>query len=494
MDPHGALYLQIADTLAQSIRAGTLARGERVPSVRDLARRHGVSVSTAVQAYRSLEDAQLIEARPRSGYFVAARPPRLPEPEVSQPPERSLPVDLGEVAAHMIRVGHDPQYISFGAACPSGELFDNDRVRRTVSRVIQRNRALLTHYPVGPGQEALRRMIARQALRLGCPLEASRIVVSNGCLESITLALRAATEPGDIVALESPTYFGFLEILENLRLRALEIPTHPRTGLSLDALQLALDTQPVRAVLAVPTLSNPLGSCMPQTERRRLAQMMSAHDIPLIEDVIYNELAEQDDKRRAVKSFDETGHVMLCGSFSKTVSPGIRLGWIEGGRWHDKVARLKAATSGGQTPVLELALADLLSQPGYESGHRHLRSIIAARVDQARGVIARSFPKGTRVTDPPGGFILWVELPVALDARALFEACLAERICIAPGALFSATDRYRHCIRLGVGGRWDDAQVRALGRVGEIAGSLLQAQRPSAAQAPIRPDLIRSSG
>ena len=204
MDPHGALYLQIADTLAQSIRAGTLARGERMPSVRDLARRHGVSVSTAVQAYRSLEDAQLIEARPRSGYFVAARPPRLPEPEVSRPPERSLPVDLGEVAAHMIRVGHDPQYISFGAACPSADLFDNDRVRRTVSRAIQRNRALLTHYPVGPGQEALRRVIARQALRLGCPLDPSRILVSNGCLESITLALRAATEPGDIVALNRP--------------------------------------------------------------------------------------------------------------------------------------------------------------------------------------------------------------------------------------------------------------------------------------------------
>jgi DNA-binding transcriptional MocR family regulator len=311
----------------------------------------------------------------------------------------------------------------------------------------QRNRAL-THYPSG----RVRKPFGDRApgARLGRPL--TGILVSNGCLESITLALRAATEPRDIVALESPTYFGFLEILENLRLRALEIPTHPRTGLSLDALQLALDTQPVRAVLAVPTLSNPLGSCMPQSERRRLAQMMSAHGIPLIEDVIYNELAEQDDKRRAVKSFDETGHVMLCGSFSKTVSPGIRLGWIEGGRWHDKVARLKAATSGGQTPVMELALADLLSQPGYESGHRHLRSVIAARVDQARGVIARSFPKGTRVTDPPGGFILWVELPAALDTRALGPA--GERASVSRRAPPTATP-----LRAPAGGRWD-AQVR----------------------------------
>jgi DNA-binding transcriptional MocR family regulator len=483
MDTAGTLYLQIAETIGHSIRAGTLERGARVPSVRETARRHGVSVSTAVQAYRSLEDAQLIEARPRSGYFVAARPPRLPEPGVSQPPQRALAVEIGDVAAEVLRLVHDPQCLSFGAACPGTELFDNERVRRTVNRAVQRHRALLTHYPSGPGQEALRRAVARHALAMGCTLDAQRIVISNGCLESITLGLRAVTRPGDTVALESPTYFGFLEILQNLHLRALEIPTHPRSGLSLDALQLALDTQPVRAVLAVPTLSNPLGSCMPLADRRRLAQMMAAHDIPLIEDAIYNDLAEQDDKRRAVKSFDASGHVMLCGSFSKTLAPGLRLGWIEGGRWHEKVRRLKAATSGGQTAVLELALAELLAQPGHEAAYRQLRSTIALRVDQARRLIAQHFPRGTRVTDPPGGFILWVELPAALDAYALYQACLAEHICIAPGALFSATDRYRHCIRLGVGGRWDDAQRQALVRVGEIANALRPAPaRPTPAE------------
>ena len=473
MDGEGTRYLRVADTIARSIRAGTLARGERVPSVRTLARQHGVSVSTAVQAYRWLEDAQLIEARARSGYFVAARRARLPEPETTNPPAHSRAVDLGALAAQVLRLGHDPQYLSFGAACPAGELFDNDRVRRTVNRAVQRHRDLLTHYPLGSGHEALRRAIARHALGIGCSLDARSIVVTNGCLESITLALRAVTRPGDVVALESPTYFGFLEILQNLHLRALEVPTHPRTGMSLDALQLALDTQPVRAVLVVPTLSNPLGACMPQAERRRLAQMVAARDIALIEDVIYNDLAERDDMRRAVKAWDASGHVMVCGSFSKTVAPGIRLGWIDAARWHAPLARLKAATSGGQTPVLELALAELLSQPGHASAYRQLRQVIAARVDQARALIAQHFPKGTRVTDPPGGFILWVELPPAIDAAALFDACLAERICIAPGSMFSASDRYRHCIRLGVGGRWDDAQRRALARVGEIAAAML---------------------
>ncbi len=463
------LYLQIAERLAQSIRAGTLSRGERIPSVRDLARQQGVSPSTAVQAYRTLEDARLIEARPRSGYFVAARPVRLPEPEPSVPPAASLAVDVSSLGAQVMQMAMDPAYISFGAACPSGELFAQERVRRAVSRAAQRHRTSLCTYPLGPGNDTLRRAIARHALHMGCQLDAQEILVTNGCLESISLCLRAVTRPGDVVALESPTYFGFLELLESMNLRALEIPTHPRTGLSLDALQLAFDTQPVKAVVAVPTLSNPLGSCMPLAERRRLAQMVGERGIPLIEDVLYNDLAEQDDKRRAVKAFDTTGHVMICGSFSKTVAPGLRLGWVEGGRWSTQLRRLKAVHSGSQTELIELAMADLLTQPGHESAYRQLRATLAVRMDEARGLIAEHFPKGSRVTAPAGGFILWVELPGGLDSMALYRACLARHICIAPGTMFSATDRFRHCIRLGVGGRWDDSRRQALRDIGQIA-------------------------
>ena len=481
MTSDGALYLQLAQTIATAIRSGTLVAGERVPSVREMARQEGVSLSTVIQAYRSLEDAHLIEARPRSGYFVATRTPGLPQPETSRPPADSQAVDVGSLTSQVLRLANDPSFTSFGAACPSAELFSQDRVRRAVSRAAQRNRHSLCTYPIGGGEETLRRAIARHGLRMGCQLDARDIVITNGCVEAITLCLRAVTKPGDIVALESPTYFGFLSILENLHLRALEIPTHPRTGVSLDALQLAFDTQPVKAVLLVPTLSNPVGATMPQQDRARLAAMLSRHDVPLIEDVLYNDLAEDDDMRRAVKSYDTTGHVMMCGSYSKTVAPGIRLGWVEAGRWRDRVEGLKLATSGAQTAVLELAMADLLTQPGAEASYRQLRATVAARVDEAGRIIAESFPAGTRVTDPPGGFILWAELPREIDTFALFRACLAEHIVFAPGTMFSATDRYRHCVRLGVGGRWDNAQRQALRRIGEMACEMLQAKRPKAA-------------
>ncbi|GLS38505.1 GntR family transcriptional regulator [Mesorhizobium tianshanense] len=471
-EPVEILYLQVAESLATPIRAGTLVRGERIPSVRELARSRDVSVGTVLQAYRILEDAHLIEARPRSGYFVAARPPRLPEPETSNPPADSMAVDVSSLAARVMHLAHDPGYASFGAACPGAELFTEERVRRAVSRAVQHHRATLCQYTTGYGDESLRRAIARHALRMGCQIDPRDVVVTNSCLESITLCLRAVTRPGDIIALESPTLFAFLEILENLHLRALEIPTHPRTGFSLDALQLAFDTQPIKAVLAVPTLSNPIGSSIPLADRRRLAQMVAERGIPLIEDVLYNDFAEHEDQRQAVRSFDTTGHVMICGSFSKTIAPGLRLGWVDAGRWGAKLVRMKESTSGSQTTIIERALADLLAQPGIEAGYRQIRATIAARVDEARGLIARHFPGGTRVTDPRGGFILWLELPHGIDSLDLFQACLAESIVIAPGKMFSATNHFRHCIRLGLGGRWDDAHRHALRRVGELAETM----------------------
>jgi DNA-binding transcriptional MocR family regulator len=473
------LYAQIADSLASSIRSGALRRGERLPSVRHIARDRNVSLATATQAYRALEDARLVEARPRSGYFVAARPSLIAEPLVSQPPATAQVVDRSTLAAQVLRLAEDPGVISFGAACPSADLFDTERLRRAVSRTALRQRHSLGRYAQPPGHEDARRAVARHALRLGCTLDPARLLLTNGCLESITLCLRAVTQPGDVVALESPTYFGFLEILEQLQLKALEIPTDPRHGLSVDGLQAALDTQPVKAVVVVPTLSNPVGATMPIAERRRLAQLAATRGLPVIEDAIYHDFAGDDERCRAVRSFDTSGHVMLCSSFSKTIAPGLRLGWLDAGRWQARVQRLKATTSGGQSPLIELAVAELLSQNGLEAGLRSLRQKMALRIEQARELIAESFPAGTRVTDPSGGFILWVELPAAIDSMRLYEAALDERIVVAPGTLFSASERYRHCIRLGVGGAWDEAARRALRRVGEIAGDL--AQRASGA-------------
>lgn len=474
MDLANTRYQQLADSIVDLIRAGTLAVGDKLPSVRVLARRYGVSVSTAVQAYRWLEDAQWVHARPRAGYYVSRRAAVIPQPIPATAALRPCHVVLPAMATSVVAMTHDPSIISFGAACPSHELFDNDRIRRTVNRTVQRHRRLLTHYPIGPGQIELRRAIARYAANLGCALDPERVLITSGALEAIATALRATTQPGDVVALESPCYFGFLEILQALHLKALEIPCDASTGLCLSALEQALRSQPVRAVIAVPTLSNPSGSCMPQSERRRLASIVAKYDIPLIEDVVYNDFVDEEELRRTVKAYDTTGHVIICGSFSKSVAPGIRLGWIEPGRWRDQVLRLRMATSSGQSPIVEIALAELLNQPGNEKAHQRLRRQVRQRMDFARQAIVDSFPAGTRVSNPPGGFMLWLQLPDGLDSQELYRACLAEGICIAPGGLFTAGQAFESFLRLGVGGHWRDAERQALSRVGTIAAALLE--------------------
>ena len=338
-----------------------------------------------------------------------------------------------------------------------------------MTRSVQRHRQLLCTYPSSSGHEDARRAVARYAVGLGCSLDPERILITGGCMDSISLCLRTVTRPGDVVALESPTHFSFLEVLQGLHLKALEIPTHPRHGLSLDALQLALETQPVKALIVVPTLSNPLGSCMPQAERKRLVQLAAQHGLPVIEDAIYADLAEGDVMRRTLKSYDSSGQVMLCHSFSKTLAPGLRLGWLEAGRWADKLRAIKDLQAGGQSAVLELALADLITQAGHAAAMRQLRAAVAARIAEVRRIIAAHFPQGTRVSDPPGGLLLWLELPRGRDAVQLHEACLAEGILVAPGTVFSTTGRFRNGLRLGLGGDWTAQHLDALRRVGELA-------------------------
>lgn len=470
------LYAQLAARLTRLIQSGAFKAGQRLPSVRDTAQTEGVSVSTVVQAYAQLEEAGLVQARPKSGYFVqrAARPKpgvaTLGQPRTSTPPTRSF--ELARSRSDAFAALEQPgDLASFGGYTPDGSgLFDEAALRVALGRASRVHRHSLAEYNTAhAGTLALRQAVARRALHLGCTLDAQRIVITASCVQAVSMCLRAVTQPGDVVALESPTFFGYLDLLEAHGLRALEIPTHPRTGLSLPALELALDTQPVKAVLSNPTLSNPLGSVMPMGARQQLARLLAARGVPLIEDVVFNDLMTGDERRKAVKSFDEHGNVMVCGSFSKTLSPGIRLGWVEAGRWADAIATQKRLHGSATNVVLEEALADLLQQNTYEAQMRRLAALLKQRLAHARALIAQHFPPGTRVSHPPSGYALWVELSPELDSQVLFLRCVAQGVTFGPGALFTATDRYRHGLRLTFTGEWTLREQQALALVGQNA-------------------------
>ena len=463
------LYHQLADQIHEMIRAGTLRAGDRVPSVRRLSTQQRVSVSTVLQAYQRLEDIGVIEARPQSGYYVRRRSAAVQEPEPSRPPKRALNVEVNDLTDAVLAYASDPDVIAFGSACASPELFQLERVRRVLSSLARRDRDALGRYGLPPGTDRLRRAIARRSLEWGCRTNHRDVVTTTGAMEAINLALRAVTKPGDLVALESPTFYGFLQILQSLGLRALEIPTHPRSGISLEALELALAEHPVKAVLVMPNVSNPIGATMSDAAKKRLVELLAAKGIPLIEDHIYAELQFDAGSPRPAKAFDRSGNVMLCSSFSKTLCPGLKVGWIDPGRWRDAVRRLKFMSSGGQNELVELAVAELLETGGYERSLRQLRRRFEAQVDVARGIIAESFPRATRVTRPSGAYIVWVELPKSADSVVLFERLLERGITIAPGPMFSASQRYRNCMRLSVGQVWAAKHERALREVGRLA-------------------------
>jgi DNA-binding transcriptional MocR family regulator len=477
------LYLQIALRVAQMVASGALQAGQRLPSVRDSAAQNNVSVATVVQAFRHLEEHGVLQPRPKSGYFVAPAS-KAKAASVVRKLDAKTAVPAKSAAAEPLPANQPS--VSFAGYSPKDkDFFDTDRIRVALSRATRLKRDTLTEYTTSVGTLALRNAVALRALHLGCALKADDIVITTSCINAVAMCLQAVTQPGDMVAIESPTFFGFLDLLESLSLKALALPTDARTGISLPALQLALDTQPIKAVLLVPTLSNPLASVMPLTQKRALAKLVAQYQVPLIEDVVFNDLLATDARRRAVKAYDSEGWVMTCGSFAKTVSPGIRLGWVDAGRWSKDLATLKRVQGTSTNAVLEYALADLLTQGSYEAHLRRLCTLMKQRLGQARKLIQAHFPPGTKVNDPPAGYTLWVELPAVVDSMRLFEVCKAMGITIGPGRLFCASHRYQHYLRLSFAGAWGAKEQNALAQVGQQACLLRTAAHTAPATDPL---------
>jgi DNA-binding transcriptional MocR family regulator len=467
------LYQSLASRLSDAIGSGSLKAGDRLPSVRQLSMQHRVSISTAVQAYRHLENARLVEARPKSGYFVLPRARRLEEPRQSKPPAAARFVGVNRFVMEYLECSNQPGVAPLGCATPSEELYPGDRLVRLVASIARRQPAVASRYTMSLGSEPLRSAIARRAVEFGCALSASDIVVTNGCTEAINLALRAVAQPGDTIALESPTYFTLLQIIESLGMKALEIPTHPREGISLEALELAVQKPgAVKAVMAIANFSNPLGSLMPDEKKQRLVRLLEARGIPLIEDDIYGDCHFGRSRPFVCKAWDGSGNVILCSSFTKSVAPGLRIGWIAGGRFQRQVEMLKFITSIATPELPQLAIAEFIANGGYDHHLRRVRAAFQEQVQRTTEAVAEYFPAECKLTQPAGGFVLWVELPAKVDAVRLFELARDQRIAIAPGPMFTNTGRYRNFIRLNCGHRWTARLEAAVARLGRLVREL----------------------
>lgn len=467
------LYEQVAARLIHQVDKGVYQPGERVLSVREASKQFKVSISTVVEAYRMLENRGVIEARPQSGFYVRAQQWQAPEePEMSRPSLKPSVVSGGELAMTVLQASNRPDIVQLGVAAPHPSFLPVRELNRIISGLARQDDDRGMRYDFPPGNRELRIQIARRMAAAGCDVSPDEIVTTSGCQEALRLCLRVVADQGDTVAIESPAFYGTLQAIEALGMRALEIPTHPREGISLDALKLALEQWKVAAVMLVPSFSNPLGACMPEENRRRLVRLLAAQDIPLLEDDIYGDLGFDASRPNALKAYDRKGTVLYCSSFSKTLAPGMRVGWAVPGRYRDQVAHRKYVSSMATATLPQMAIAEYLAQGGYERYLRRVRVVYAQQSQRMVEAIVRYFPAGTRVTRPSGGFLLWVELPSTLDALALHRHALEKGVSIAPGPLFSATGKYRNFIRLSCALPWDEKLDRALVTLGGLAAAL----------------------
>jgi DNA-binding transcriptional MocR family regulator len=472
------LYERVCGKLEEAMRVGALRPGDRLPSVRRLSERERVSVSTVLQAYLKLESRGLIEARPQSGHYVRWQRPLPPEPPPTSPAPGATPVTVSALVAKVVDSARDPDLVPLGCNQPDPDLFPWRRLGRIVAGIAREGGGFA--YELPPGARSLRRQLARRSLDWGCALSPEDFIVTSGAMEAVQLSLLAVARQGDAIAIESPAYFGSLQLIEALGLKAVEIPSCPRQGMDLDALERALKSRRIAAVLAVTNFSNPLGCVIPDANKERLVEMLGAREVPLIEDDLYGDLYFGDSRPRAAKSFDRRGLVLYCSSFSKTLAPGWRVGWVVPGRYRERVALLKFAQTVATASLQQLAFAEFLAAGHYERHLRSLRKSVAATMRSLGDAVAAHFPAGTRATRPDGGGVVWVELPGGISALELYDRALAAGIAIAPGPIFSARQDYQHCIRISCGLVWSprvEAAIRTLGRIAAELRSGAEAPR-----------------
>ncbi|WP_162631828.1 PLP-dependent aminotransferase family protein [Burkholderia sp. JP2-270] len=471
MDTSMPRYRQLAQRLWDGIVQAGLANGSRLPSVRTLAAQHGVSLTTALQALRWLETQGNIQARPRSGYYVA----RLAERENSARTVRwpnPLPELDAQARDHLAMVG-SPCAVRLDLAAGEPSLYPVDRFGVLLRRLAYQQKNLVGAHVRGTGHPELRREIVRQAMQYPCDLDPDELVITNGCVEALNLALRAVTRPGDVVAVESPTYFALLQMLRALELTALPIPCLPAIGMDLDVLRDALDQVPVKAVVTIANANNPVGSVAPDTAKRALVELLRGRNIPLVEDDIFGDVCFGETRPRPVRAFDTDGNVLLCGGFSKSLCPGLRLGWIAAGRFTERVKALKYTTSMATAELQQVAVAEMLAGGGYALHLRRLKTALQHQQRSLRDAILRYFPVGTEVSSPAGGFVLWVRLPRIngrfVSTRPLFEQARAEGIGFTPGHLFGQGQAFDDCLRVNAGYRWTNELEAAIERLGALA-------------------------
>ena len=464
-------YESLAADFEKAIHDGVLKDGDRLPSIRQAAQTRRLGVSTVRRAYVVLESQGLIDGRPRAGYYVR-RPATLPPPTrlvPSRPPPESRIVDVSHLVLASLKTLQSRHCVPLGSPYPDPELFPWRRVQQHRNEIAKRFNAWNVIDDIPPGHPDMLRQIARRHLDSGLRVNPDEVIVTVGATEAMNLCLQAVAKPGDTIAIESPTYYAMLHSIERMGMRAVEVATHPETGLDVDELRKLLQRQQIDACLVMPNFQNPLGFTMPDEHKKRLVDLANEHDLPIVENGVYNELHFGAQPPSTIKAFDTRGLVLFCGSFSKSLMTGVRIGWTLPGRYRDEVEKLKFLNTLATPGIAQLAIAKYLTRGGWDQHLRRVRRTLSQRRQIMSSAVHRFFPEGTCLSHPEGGYLLWVQLPDGgPDTMRLYQQALDAGINVAPGRIFSNANLYPRCLRLNFSYPWTEKveeAVRTLGRM-----------------------------
>ena len=461
-------YETLARTLRRQIDTQVWLPGDRLPSLRDTCKQSGLSLMTVLQAYQLLESQGVIVARPQSGYYVAAGIQRPVRPSPDGYLHAAEQVDVNDAIFDILKAGQDPAVVPLGSAFPDPTLFPQPRLARSLASAVRRMSPHSAIANLPPGNEELRRSIAQRYAQNGIEVAPDEIVITSGAMESLGLSLQVVTEPGDWVAIESPAFYGVLQAIERRKLKAIAIPTDVRYGMDPDALEQALKLYPIKACWLMSSFQNPLGCSLPPEKKARLVSILQAHKVALIEDDVYSELYFGSERTVPLKASDYRSNILHCSSFSKSLAPGFRVGWVAAGAYAERIQRLQLMSTLSTSAPMQLALADFLATRRYDTHLKRLRQILAKRQQMVRQALMKVLPPQATVSEARGGYFLWVTLPESINTTRLYQRALAQGISIAPGQLFSAGEQFRHCFRLNTAWPWDSRAEAAIVKLGQL--------------------------
>ncbi|MBK5269921.1 MAG: PLP-dependent aminotransferase family protein [Bacteroidia bacterium] len=468
------LYMQVAEGLEKMIIDNVLKIGDKLPSVRLLSEEYGISVGTAFQAYYRLEGKGLIESRPKSGYYVRFNYKRYPElPKVVRPDTLSHDVSVKEMIASIFSDIAADKLINFAFAVPDASLLPSAKINKSVMYALRNSKDHCIGYENTQGNIELRKQIAKLSFNWGGKIKPDEVVITNGCLEAITICLRSVTKPGDTVAVESPNYFGIFQAAESLGLKVVEVQSCFIRGVKLDCMEETLKKFPIKACIVTPNFNNPLGGCMPDENKQKLVEMISKYQVPLIEDDIYGELYFGKSRPRTCKYYDKKGWVMHCSSISKSLAPGYRIGWAIPGKFLEPVKQFKRIENISSPTLTQAAMAHFLQNGRFEYHLKMLRKTLHIQCLRYMQAIIQYFPEDSKVSRPHGGFVLWVQLNKKVNAFKLRTEALKHHIAIIPGKIFSTNCNYSNCIRISFGKPWNEETEYGLMMLGKMIGKMI---------------------